>query len=212
MVRDGVIETFAMTGSPLLADFMRKEVDRLSLIEPLKSSPLGKKLLSFLVERSLASSDPISQYEVAEAGLDKPSDGDDSYPRVQVSRLRRMLSEVYAKTYTRHPPDHGLYIYIPIRDYRASAAPLSIAYPDLADSPAPTPAVPLRSEDEHDPQGEPSNGKAGEEDEDTPLFDYLQKRVRIPLGKLYFLYLTSTVFFMLSVSLFSILMYVTAEE
>ncbi|QYJ06468.1 hypothetical protein [Qipengyuania flava] len=198
-----------MTGSPLLADFMRKEVGRLSLIEPLKSSPVGKKLLSFLVERSLASSDPISQYEVAEAGLDKPSDGDDSYPRVQVSRLRRMLSEVYAKTYTRNPPDHGLYIYIPIRDYRASAAPLPIAYPDLAGQSDPAPVLELQRTEESAVQKDSADPEKG--DEDTPLFDYLQKRVRIPLGKLYFLYLTSGLFFMLSISLFSILMYVTAE-
>jgi hypothetical protein len=216
MIQDEVIESVASTSSPLLADFMRKEVERLSQIEPLKSSTLCKKLLTFLVERSLSSDDPISQYEVAEQGLDKPCNGDDSYPRVQVSRLRRMLTEVYAKTYVHSPPERGLYLYIPVRDYRAKVAAISTAYPDLVNEPKPEPSSPFFENIEKKAQSIPSDGHGSDrlqlspiDDENPPLYDYLKTRVRISLGRLYLLYFSAALFFVTTISLLSILVYVS---
>ena len=110
------------------------EADRLVEMEPFSTSPVLARLLQFLAQRSTASRKPISQWEVAFDGLNRqPSDDhtDDSYPRVQVSRLRKALELVYGRTMTRMPPPLGLYLYVKKGDYRIYLAPLEEAYPDL---------------------------------------------------------------------------------
>lgn len=113
------------------------EAQRLVQMEPFATSPVLARLLQFLAQRSTSSRKPISQWEVAFDGLDQqPSDDhtDDSYPRVQVSRLRKALELVYGRTMTRTPPAFDLYLYIKKGDYRVYLAPLEEAYPDLYDS------------------------------------------------------------------------------
>ena len=145
------------------------EADRLVEMEPFSTSPVLARLLQFLAQRSTASRKPISQWEVAFDGLNRqPSDDhtDDSYPRVQVSRLRKALELVYGRTMTRMPPPLGLYLYVKKGDYRIYLAPLEEAYPDLhhaeavdaqlaAAAPAPVPMEPAVADDVHEPAPQP---------------------------------------------------------
>ena len=79
---------------------LRLEADRI-LDDPLfRRAPTQSALLKFLVERTISTSPPPSQYEIAVDCLGKSSNFDsdtDSYPRVQVSRLRRNLDDYYAR-------------------------------------------------------------------------------------------------------------------
>lgn len=63
-------------------------------------SPVMSKLLSYLVDEAIANPDsPPKAYQVATDGLGRAEDFDvqaDSYPRVQVGRLRKLLSSHYA--------------------------------------------------------------------------------------------------------------------
>ncbi|MEH6791769.1 tetratricopeptide repeat protein [Parasphingorhabdus sp.] len=63
-------------------------------------SPVMTQLLRYLVEEAIANpGNPPKAYQVAVDGLGRPEDFDvqaDSYPRVQVGRLRKMLSAYYA--------------------------------------------------------------------------------------------------------------------
>jgi len=76
-------ETHALLQSP---DFIR--------------SPVMSQLLSYLVEEAIANpGNPPKAYQVAVDGLGRTEDFDvqaDSYPRVQVGRLRKMLAAHYA--------------------------------------------------------------------------------------------------------------------
>ncbi|MBD2840637.1 tetratricopeptide repeat protein [Erythrobacter rubeus] len=70
-------------------------------------APIQSQLLRFLVAKALAGGAPPTQYEIAVDGLGKDEDYDveaDSYPRVQISRLRRSLENYYA----RNLPGNGL--------------------------------------------------------------------------------------------------------
>ncbi|MEE9432971.1 MAG: hypothetical protein V3V15_01875 [Sphingorhabdus sp.] len=64
-------------------------------------SPVMSRLLTYLVEQSLSNPDnPPKAYHVAVEGLGRADDFDvqaDSYPRVQVGRLRKMLAAYYAE-------------------------------------------------------------------------------------------------------------------
>lgn len=86
-------------------------------------SPIQSRLLKYLVERSCDSRPAPSQYEVAVDGLGRDPDYDlasDSYPRVQISRLRRNLDDYYA----RNLPHSGLRIAINASSYKLDLVPV----------------------------------------------------------------------------------------
>lgn len=75
------------------------ERDRVLCSPEFARSPLMAKLLSYLIEHRLANDGTrLKAYTIAIDALDKPEDFDpqaDSYPRVQIGRLRRMLAVFY---------------------------------------------------------------------------------------------------------------------
>lgn len=83
-------------------------------------SPVMMRLLEFLVAETLAGrGDQLKAYAVAVDGLGRRADfdaGGDSYPRVQVGRLRKMLDAHYA----RHAPASGMRLSIPSGGYRVT--------------------------------------------------------------------------------------------
>lgn len=81
-------------------------------------APVMRRLLDYLVRETLAGrGDQVKAYSVAVDGLGRDPDFDtqaDSYPRVQVGRLRRMLDAYYA----RNPLISGIGLSIPNGSYK----------------------------------------------------------------------------------------------
>lgn len=81
-------------------------------------APVMRRLLNYLVQETLAGrGDQVKAYSVAVDGLGRDPDFDtqaDSYPRVQVGRLRRMLDAYYA----RYPLVAGVGLSIPNGSYK----------------------------------------------------------------------------------------------
>jgi hypothetical protein len=79
---------------------LRAETHRLLQSPDFIRSPVMSQLLRYLVEQSISNPDiPPKAYQVAVDGLGRTEDFDtqsDSYPRVQVGRLRKMLAAHYA--------------------------------------------------------------------------------------------------------------------
>ena len=77
------------------------EMDRIFESEEFSRSPVMRRLLRFLIDQTLAGNgDQLKAYSVAVDGLGRDPDFDaqtDSYPRVQIGRLRRMLDAHYAR-------------------------------------------------------------------------------------------------------------------
>ncbi|WP_299328773.1 hypothetical protein [Parasphingopyxis sp.] len=86
----------ASTGSAAI----RAETVRLLSAPQFARAPVMRRLLSYLVDQTLAGNgDRLKAYTIAVDGLGRDADfdaGQDSYPRVQVGRLRKLLDEVYA--------------------------------------------------------------------------------------------------------------------
>lgn len=78
------------------------ELERVFASAEFARSPVMRRLLRFLVDQTLAGKgDQLKAYSVAVDGLGRDPDFDaqtDSYPRVQVGRLRRMLDAYYARS------------------------------------------------------------------------------------------------------------------
>ncbi|SNS55345.1 hypothetical protein SAMN06295912_1099 [Sphingomonas laterariae] len=95
-----------------------QEVTRISAAPDFARAPVMRRLLEFLVGETLAGrGDVLKAYAVAVDGLGRPDSFDpqtDSYPRVQVGRLRRMLDAFYA----REGAAEGLRLHIPQGQYR----------------------------------------------------------------------------------------------
>lgn len=94
-------------------------------------APVMRHLLKYLVEETLAGrGDRVKAYSVAVDALGRNADFDagvDSYPRVQVGRLRRML-----ESYDASHPDATLRLRIPLGTYRIDfGRDPSLALPDL---------------------------------------------------------------------------------
>ncbi|WP_254684334.1 hypothetical protein [Edaphosphingomonas haloaromaticamans] len=109
------------------------EVARISAATDFARAPVMRRLLDFLVAETLAGrGDSLKAYAVAVDGLGRPDDFDaqaDSYPRVQVGRLRRMLEAFYA----REGVADGIRLHIPPGQYRVffeSDVPSPAAAPD----------------------------------------------------------------------------------
>lgn len=97
-------------------------------------APTLERLFTYLVEQTLAGNgDDLKSYVVGVDGLGKDPDFDpniDSYPRVQVLRLRKMLEAYYA----RHEPAGEVCLYIPAGSYGVHLARRARAYPQLIKS------------------------------------------------------------------------------
>ncbi len=87
--------------TPDRAIALRREADRVLADPVFRRSPIQSKLLRFLVETSVRGGPPPSQFEIAVDALGKTDDFDmvnDSYPRVQMSRLRTNIDHYYARS------------------------------------------------------------------------------------------------------------------
>lgn len=94
-------------------------------------SPSLSKVLDYLLSRELSANDPPTQYDIAVEAMGKGKDFNeviDSAVRVQMSRLRKALSDYYLL----HAPQDGLYVHIRAGEYRLRTARLEVAYPHLA--------------------------------------------------------------------------------
>lgn len=110
---------------------MRLELSNV-LANPLfKNSRTLTRLLRFLVDETLAGrGDALKGYTIAVEGLGRPDDFDaksDSYPRVQVGRLRKSLESYYSQ----NEPMADLCLYLQPGSYRVRLARVSSAYPKL---------------------------------------------------------------------------------
>jgi len=119
------------------------EVEQISATAEFERAPVMRRLLSFLVDATLnGQGDELKAYAVAVDGLGRSPDFDaqsDSYPRVQVGRLRRMLEAHYAQ----HPPTDEVRLSVPQGRYKVhfEAAEPAAEAPSRPVPPAP-PAAP----------------------------------------------------------------------
>jgi len=123
-------------------DHLRREADYVLSDVIFKRSPTQAKLLRYLVERAISGGASPTQYEIAVDALGKPEDFDlvnDSYPRVQVSRLRASLDNYYFRT----QPHHGHRLMIEYGQYEITLAPYERPVP-----PAPAPGYAPQTEHE----------------------------------------------------------------
>jgi hypothetical protein len=128
-------------------------MERIFESEEFSRSPVMRRLLRFLVNQTLAGNgEQLKAYGVAVDGLGRDPDFDaqtDSYPRVQVGRLRRMLEAYYARTGFRY----GYRLLIPNGAYRVHLLeaptwpedhqqPVEKPLPQAQKDPSPEPAGP----------------------------------------------------------------------
>lgn len=93
-------------------------------------APIQSKLLSFLCAKGVEGDAIINQYVVAVDGLGRNEDynlDSDSYPRVQMSRLRSNLASYYSS----HRSASSLCVYIKPGEYALRLASRDLAYPSL---------------------------------------------------------------------------------
>ncbi|RVT93848.1 hypothetical protein [Sphingomonas crocodyli] len=124
---------------PIEAAAMRDELALLLASPAFSRAPIMKRLLEYLVEETLAGrGDQLKAYSVAVDGLGRAPDYDaraDSYPRVQIGRLRRLIIEHYAQA----APGPAGRLSIPQGRYRVELdRGSSIVEPDETTEPVPT--------------------------------------------------------------------------
>lgn len=116
---------------PGIESSMRIEATQILKDQQFLNAPMLARLFNWLVEETLAGrGDRIKSYTIAVEGLGRPDDFDsqsDSYPRVQIGRLRKALETYYAK----HGPIQLLCLYLQPGSYRVRAGGLDRAYPQL---------------------------------------------------------------------------------
>ncbi|MEZ5709351.1 MAG: hypothetical protein R3E02_08195 [Blastomonas sp.] len=121
------------------------ELDRIYASAEFSRSPVLRRLLDYLVEESLAGRGArLKAYQIAVDGLGRDESFDpqsDSYPRVQVGRLRKLLDLFYAAN--GGAPDSGRRIHIPVGSYSVhfEADGGCAAAPDMRPAAAPSDAV-----------------------------------------------------------------------
>lgn len=97
---------------------LEQEIDAIFRTAEFERSPVMRRLLDFLIKRTReGQGEELKAYTVAVEGLGRDPDFDsqsDSYPRVQVGRLRKMLDAHYAHA----PPHDAVRIYIKPGGYR----------------------------------------------------------------------------------------------
>ncbi len=115
---------------------MRDELARLLNTPELRRAPVLTRLLQYLVSETIAGRGrTLKAYTVAVEGLGRESDFDalsDSYPRVQVGRLRKLLEAHYAK----FPLAGSSHLVIEPGSYRVRVVSLGSAALSSASSPA----------------------------------------------------------------------------
>jgi hypothetical protein len=130
-------------------DLLRSEFDNILISGHFQKSPTLQRLLTYLVGQTIRGGEKLKSYVVAVDGLGKDPQFDshtDSYPRVQVMRLRKMLEGYYA----RHRPLQDLCIHIPAGSYEVKLARPASAYPEIFNRSAAAEGnatVPLRAAD-----------------------------------------------------------------
>ena len=91
---------FSSTAGERRTQLLRAEVHALLQSPDFVRSPVMSQLLRYLVEQAISNPEkPPKAYQIAVDGLGRTEDFDvqaDSYPRVQVGRLRKMLAAHYA--------------------------------------------------------------------------------------------------------------------
>lgn len=127
---------------------MRRELEAVLAGDEFNHSPVLTKLLRYLVDETLSDrADLLKSYSVAVDGLGRSPDFDattDSYPRVQLGRLRKALHGYYS----RHGPAEELCLYLVLGSHRVRLGQMAAAYPDLyrplsaSAAPAEAPLVP----------------------------------------------------------------------
>ena len=108
---------------------LHREVEHVLEDPAFLRSPTQSRLLRYLREETIRGHLRVSQFSVAVDGLGREDDydlGSDSYPRVQVSRLRHSLAGVYSRI----EPRDGLCVFIRKGEYRLYLAPRATAYPE----------------------------------------------------------------------------------
>lgn len=117
---------------PQNAAVLEKKVDGILASASFMRAPILSRLLRYLLDQTLAGeADNLKAYTVAVEGLDRSPDFDaqfDSYPRVQMVRLRKALESYYSENPELPEPD----VYLCARSYRLQLAPRETAYPNLA--------------------------------------------------------------------------------
>ncbi len=97
-----------------------------------RRAPILSRLLSYLLEKTLSGqAESLKAYTVAVEGLGRAPDFDaqvDSYPRVQMVRLRKALEGYYAV----NPALPDPCVHVSTASYRLQLAPRSIAYPNAS--------------------------------------------------------------------------------
>ena len=109
---------------------LRAEVDAVLATPTFRRSPVLSQLLSYLAQATLDGNKEITGYALATEGLGRDADYDmksDSYPRVQILRLRKALEDHYSH----FGPLADLCIYIKPGSYRLRLAQKATAYPHL---------------------------------------------------------------------------------
>lgn len=131
MPRDGTVTVVPDPDERSFDTALREEMEYLLASETFRKSPKLSQLLAYLVSATLrGQGETLKSYTVAVEGLGRDPDFDaqaDSYPRVQVMRLRNFLGSFYA----RYEPRNEMCIYILPGSYRVRLAKFSIAYPDI---------------------------------------------------------------------------------
>lgn len=113
-----------------MAFAMRAEAESVLGDAAFRRSPIIAKLLRFLIEETLAGkAHLLKSYTVAIDGLGRSAEFDvgDSYARVQMGRLRKMLQSHYAE----HGPVDELCLYLQLGCYTIKLGQLKTAYPTL---------------------------------------------------------------------------------
>ena len=129
------------------------EMERIFDSEEFSRSPVMRRLLRFLVNQTLAGNgEHLKAYSVAVDGLGRDPDFDsqtDSYPRVQVGRLRRMLDAYYARAGF----SYGYRLLIPNGAYRVHLLDVP-SWPEGRQRPVEKPARQAKEGPSHESAGQ----------------------------------------------------------
>lgn len=120
-----------LTSRPEFDRILTAEVEQILADPAFLNAPVQSRLLRYLCEQTTAGGTGPDQFAVAVDGLGKSANYDlstDSYPRVQISRLRRNLRGFYS----RRQSGEGMCVFLRQGDYKLRLAPIERAYPDLA--------------------------------------------------------------------------------
>ena len=145
MMRNGRVQSACLEPAGVCPDLIRaltlEQNDVLETVE-FRRSPILSRLLRYLVEQTIAGrSEQLKSYTIAVDGLARPDTFDaqlDSYPRVQMVRLRKALESHYAG----HKPCEGQCLHLCSGSYRVRLGALDEAYPQLFERKAHDAAAP----------------------------------------------------------------------